>query len=465
MSKRPTSKKDCIASTSSTNTYGYAIIGDTAAGTLYAKRLIGNKVTTQISLINEGVSRTNLDNISDTDFIAQNNKTSLHFLQHEKIHMISHGDNIHQDDEDITTQQEQIIQFYVPSGALGDFISAYHIPRLGPWFTHSTETRAEKFFGQNTTKTPLNSQEVIVSNYLANLWGLTSTSSFIVKKPSILNCHYTFVVDNSDTIEREIFLDYYQLVSQESNVDYITEKNNIKFEKITTNTYNITGTDLSLESVKPIWKTNLYTYLRLATEGGLEPSPVQIPVFYRAVLPISQNAGSVDLTTLGDSGDLITTHIAFSLYDISSTKNSNLVWLVQCYTTTEDLSVVDPAGKYADTGKTLLIVEAICTKNRRNASYNMTEKEIQLKYNDKTVESGYLNQFAQIVSNVNAAYTGTTIPVDSLISDSSTCGPSGTCHDGNIVLDFAQRQSPLVTVIETIGQLYGKDLYPVISKC
>lgn len=465
MSKRPTSKKDCMNSTSSTNTYGYAIIGDTVASTLYGKRLIGNKVTTAISIINEGVSRTNMDTISDTDFITENNKTSLHFLKSEKIHMINYGDNECHDDEDVHIREEQIIQFHVPQGPLGDFISAYHIPRIGPWFTHSTESRAEKFFTRFTIKTPLNSQEVIISNYLINLWNLASTSSFIVKKPSILNCHYTFVNNYSDTESREIFLDYHQLVSQESNVDYITEANNIKFEKITNNTYNITGSDISLESVKPIWKTNLYTYLRLSTEGGLTPSQIQIPVFYRAILPISLNAGNVDLTMLSDSGDLVTTHIAFSLHDIKSTKNSNLVWLVQCYTVTEDLSVVDPAGRYADTGKTLLIVEAVCTKNRRQSSYNTAEKEIQLKYNERLVESSYLKQFAEITSNIYTAYTGATITADSLIVDSSTCGPSGTCHDSNIVVDFSQRQSPLVTVIETIAQLYGSDLYPVISKC
>lgn len=462
MSKRP-SKKNCTTSTSSTNTYGYAIIGDTVAGTLYAKRLIGNKVTTPISLINEGVSRTNLDNISDTSFVVENNKTSLQSLHPEKVHMVGYGGSENHDDA--STQQEQIIQLYTPSGPLGDFIAAYHLPRLGPWFTNSTDTRAEKFFTQNTIRTPLNSQEVTVSNYIANLWHLSSTASFIVKTPSILNCHHTFIINFNNTTERELFLDYYQLMGQESNVDYITEASNIKFTQGTGTSYNVDGSDFSLTEVRPIWKTNLYTYLRLATEGGLHPSPVNIPVFYRAILPISINAGRVDLTGLPDEGDLVTTHISFSLYDIHSNKSSNLVWLIQCYTAVEDLSVVEPSGRYADSGKTLLIIEAICTKNRRQASYNLAEKEIQVKYNDKSVESGYMRQFAEISSNIYTAYTAQTISVDELVTDSSTCGPEGTCHDGNIVVDFPQRQSPLLTVIETVGQLYGTDLYPVVSKC
>ena len=466
MSKRPTSKTNCKNSTSSTNTYGYAIIGDTAAATLYGKRLLGNHVTTPITLINEGTSRINTDGISNTTFVADNNKISLHFIKSEKIHLINYGDHDCHDDDTTNATSEQIIQFHVPSGPLGDFIAAYFIPRLGPWFTHTTDTRAEKFFTQNTVKTGLTSQETIVVGRLSSLWNLPLVNSFIVKRPSILNGHYTFVSDYGNEANREIFLDSYQVVSQESNVNYITEATNIKFETSTTSgTYDISGSGFSLQGVKPIWKTNLYTYLRLATEGGLDPSPVQIPVFYRSVIPISQNAGNVDLTSASDLGDLVTSHVTFSLYDLHNTKNSNLVWLVQAYTTIEDLSVVDPSGKYADTGKTLLIVEAICTKNRRQTTYNTSEKEIQVRYNERLVESGYLRQFAEIVAGVHNAYTNETISVDSLVSENSTCGSSGTCHDDANVVDFSQRQSPLVTMIETVGQLYGTDLYPVLSKC
>jgi hypothetical protein len=464
MSKRPTSNKCCTGSTGTTGGYGYAIIGDTVAATLYAKRLISNRITAPINLINEGVNRINFDDITDTDFIAQNNKTSLHFLKSEKIHMVTYGHNEY-NGENATCQQSQIIQFHVPQGPLGDFISAYHLPRLGPWFTHATDSRAEKFFTCNTTKSPLNAQETTVTNYLSNLWHLPQTSSFIVKKPSILNCHHTFMTDFNVDAERELFLESYQMVSQENNVDYITEATNIEFQKVSGPVYNITGNGLTVNNVKPVWKTNLYTYLRLATDGDLNPSSVQIPVFYRSVIPIPQNAGSVDLTSLTDVGDLITTHIALSLHDIHGTKNSSLAWLIQCYTTAEDLSVVEPTGKYADSGKTLLIVEAISTKNRRQATYDVAEKEIQSKYNARLVESSYLKQFATIVSNIYTAYTGSTISVDSLVSDSSVCDPSGTCRDTNYVVDFSQRQSPLVTIIETVGQLYGSDLYPIISKC
>jgi len=136
--KRPTSiaRKECANAHNSTNTYGYAIIGDTASATLYAKRLLGNKVTTPISIISEGVDRTNLEDLGDVGFVANNNLRALHNLMTEQIHMVPAGDNQNEDDDSADTQPERIIHYYIGAGPLGDFIGAYHIPRLGPWFTH-----------------------------------------------------------------------------------------------------------------------------------------------------------------------------------------------------------------------------------------------------------------------------------------------------------------------------------------
>ena len=130
-------------------------------------------------------------------------------------------------------------------------------------------------------------------------------------------------------------------------------------------------------------------------------------------------------------------------------------------TTTEDLSVVTPEGKYADSGRQLLIIEALSTKNKRRATYNTSEREIQVNYNDRIFEEGYLNQFAHIVAGVYNAYTGLLIPVDSLITESSVCSAnSGTCHDANILTDYSLRQSPMISVLELTSHLYGSEIYP-----
>lgn len=466
MSKRPTTKSrnEYLTSNNSVNTYGYAIIGDTVSSTLYAKRLLGNRVTTAITLINEGSDKVNVEDLTQTNFAANNTKRILHHLNTERIHLIPAGDtNTEDDDELVTGQTEQVFYYHIGSGQLGDFISAYHIPRVGPWFTESSNGRLEKFLTEFTLKSALNSVEINVASAIKSTWELVSTSSVVVKSPSILNCHYEFVEEHDNHIMRQLFLDAYHTVNQTANIDYINEATNIKFTSSgTSGVYNITGSNFSLTGVKPIWRTNPYTSLRIATMGGLNLSPVYLPTFYRYVASIPSINGSTGLGPLRSSGDLVTTHLTFSLSDLANPKNSALVWLVQCYTADEDLSVVDQSGRYADTGKTLLVVEAVCTKNKRKVTYNIGERKFRVNYNGRIAENGWLQQFAQIASNVNKAYTGAIIPTNTLISDVSVCGVNGTCHDGNTIVDYSVRESPMVSILELASHMYGLDIYPKI---
>lgn len=471
INKRPTTnaRKESANAHNSTNTYGYAIIGDTVSSTLYAKRLLGNLVTTPITLINEGVDRTNIDKLANLDYAAANNKRILHTLTTEQLHMIPSGDNQTEKDDIINTQTEQVLHYHVGAGPLGDFISAYHIPRLGPWFTHSLNGRLERFMSEYTIRSPLNNEELTIANKLKAVWNLPLTSSTIVKAPAILNSHYEFIQIKEDVATRELFLETYHNNNQASNVDYITEVDNLKLTPgATGGLYDITyNSGTGLMNVKPIWRTNPFTYLRLATEAGIDAGILELPTFYRAVIPISINnsgtSGGIDLSNIATGEDLITTHLTFSLYDINNPKHSALVWLSQIYTAVEDLSVTDPAGKYADSGKTLLIIEALNTKNKRKASYNKSEHEIIINYNDRIAENGYLRQFAQVVSTIYQAYTGNSISVDTLLANASICD-SGACHDGNNVVDYGLRESPMISILELASHMYGVDIYPSLGK-
>lgn len=528
MSKRPTTifRKNISTAHNAVNNYGYAIIGDTVAATIYAKRLLNNNITQPISVISEGVDRSNIEDLTDVSFAANNNKRILHYVKVEQLHMIPSGDN-NSDSDDIDIQNEQIIHYHVGSGPLSDFISAYIIPRVGPWFTHSSNGRLEKFLMESTVKSPLNTQENIIVDRLSSIWGLNKTSSMVVKGPSILDQHYEFLQIHEDTPTREIFLDTYHLVNSASNAKYITETGNLRFViSGTGGLYDITANNLSLTAVRPIWKTNPYTYLRLATEGGLNPIPLLLPTFYRAVLSIpiggtgatgvtgitgctnatgttgyvcfnctgttgmtvisgteyvcncfnssdSSNIcyvglsgiSGVNLVGLSATEDLVTTHITFGLHDIANPRHSGLAWLVQTYTTPEDLSVVHPDGKYSDNNHTLLIIEALSTKNKRRTSYNTAEHEVQVNYNDSHTENGYLRQFAHIVAGIYNAYTGGLIPVDSLVEDASICSTThGICKDANLITDYSLYQSPMVSVIEVASHLYGVDIYPNPSR-
>src|SRR3989304_7279981 len=205
MSKRPTTnaRKNCSTAHTSTNTYGYAIIGDTFASTLYAKRLLGNRVTTQITLINEGVDRTNQEGILDVSFPVDNANVILHYLGTEQLHYIPAGDDQDEDDDEIDDQVNHVIQYLVGAGPLGDFISAYYTPELGPWFPHTSDTHMERFLLNHTTNSPLNDQELTVAKFVQKTWNIKWSNSPSVTEPSIFNLHRIFTSVSTDELSRE----------------------------------------------------------------------------------------------------------------------------------------------------------------------------------------------------------------------------------------------------------------------
>jgi hypothetical protein len=553
LSKRPTTlAQQALIDLTSANSFGYAIIGDTVAATLYAKRLLGNGITTPITVISEGVDRTSIQDLLNVAFAAIHNRRILHHLMIERVHMvpvigsldvIDFAPLVPAVERDLLAlraernfaalivlaesdliaaipQIERIIHYHVGSGPLGDFIAAYHTPRLGPWFGSASAGHLERFLVNHTIKSALTSQEMTVVNRLQQIWGLPTTSSLVVKHPAILNVHYEFIRQIDDTFERELFLGDFGLVDQASNSSYATEATNLKFTQVTGTTgpilYDITANNVSLQSVRHVFKTNPFTHLRIATSGGLHPPPFMLPTFYRAVLSIPIGGtgatgspgvtggsvfvpgppgfvcvactGAVCLGTevkapMGPSGtncfigltgltgvnlvgvtgteDLITSHITFSLHDVVNPKHSSLDWLIQAYTTVEDLSVVQQDGRFADTGRTLLIVEAVSTKNRRRATFNVAENEIQINYNDPVVENGILRQFALIVASIFNAYTGAFFSVNDLLNDTSVCSSaSGICQDRNALVDYSLRESPMVTVLQLASDLYGSEIFP-----
>jgi hypothetical protein len=472
MATRPTTtiRQDCKTTIASSANNNHLIIGDTVSGTLYTNRLVRNGVTSIVHLLNEGVERLTTCDIEDVSFIVNHNKVILHHLNDEQVHLMTCGESEHDnDDQQNITFDDLIYQYYYGAGALGDFIASYLTVRVGPWFDHSTHCRAEKFVNCNTTKFTLNSAEKFVHDKIVSKWGIVSTSKVIVNEPSILNVHYKFVQYNDET-SRELFLDEYHFVNNQDNVDIYHEVENLTFNK------NGSLYDVSFDAknnsqtgtYNPIWMTNPYTYLRLANEGGYNnKNNIRLPTHYRAVIAISEsNTGGVDLTSVVADDELVTSYLAFSLYDINNPNLSNLTWLIEVYTTKEDLSVVHPAGAFSETGKTLLIVNAICTKNTRKASYSTCENEVQVRYNSYIAEDGYRKQFAKIVAGLYQIYTNTPIDPNDLINEASTCGATThICHEANRITDYVLRESPIEIAVRTLVSLYGGELYPRINKC
>ena len=487
MSHRPTTivRNQCTGGQTSINAFGYCIIGDTSAAILYAKRLLANGVITPITILTEGIDSTNVADITNTDFSALNVNTIFHYMGLEKIHNVTPGDQENEDDPDHYDQIESIYHYARGAGPLGDVISPYYIPRPGPWFDHSTNSRLQTFFLSNCVTTNLSNAESIIANRLRNLWSVPLTPNIIVKTPSIGSVHHVMVQGNEEGYTRELFLNDYNIVNEASNVTMYSGFYNLAIARggCTAGVYNVSFTmnndgsskNFTLSCVRVLWKTNPYTYLRLATEAGLDPRPIHIPASYRFVtsIPINGNTGITGITggaslvdEIDEFGDLITTDIPFSLPDLNNSKNTGLTWLAHAYTTPEDVSITCRQGKYSSIGNTLLIVEAVCVKNRRSTEYLIGQKELKQKYNNRIHERNYVTQFAKIASDVYLAYTGITLDPQLLIQDTTICSTAGQCSDADIITEYSIRESPVVTALEIGVNLYNNlEIYQAAGGC
>lgn len=523
MSRRPTTKAkhSCATTSSSNNNYGYAPIGDTVAATLYAQRLQGNNVPgNQITLINEGFNNTSTPNVQATDFIPENSSEMKVYLNSQIIRYHPAPDDPNVDDDEDTcpthglTNVKQTVTYYYGAGPLGDFITAYIIPRVGPWFNLSNHNnRFLSFIKSATMQLAQTSNEKIVTANLLKIYSCTggtgglgecgcnnnlsssggcvklvATDIPIVDQPSILTTNYVFTQMVNNTLTRQLFLNTYRTINAKGSV-YKSQVKNFFFHPLTPggpltvgSPVNITaasnggvggtGQYFSLSNVLPQWKTNPYTYLRLANNAGIKTGTLEIPTFYRAVLSIPElnSVSGVDLresgaTGRGYLGDWVTSYVSFSLPDMSNLTNENLGWMLQAYTTVEDFASVT-SGAFAATGSTLLIIEGISTTNLRATNFNTPKQHIHVNYNDRCTESNHLSQFTSIVSNVYKAYTGATIDPNTLLfGDMGSVCQNNTCYDSNIISDVQTRESPMTTVLLMSSVLYNSGIYPNPSKC
>ena len=471
MSNRPSTKCNKTCSSTNVNT---AVIGDSAAATLYSKRLLNHGLSLPLNMITEGMDSTNIDGISDVKFIECHIRSILHFLKSEQFHYIPTGKNDSDCECDASevpcVNIERIIKYYVGAGPLGDFISAYIVPRVGPWFSHSSDSYLTRFFERYTMRECLSTQEKLIVQQLKAIWGIPCTESVMVNKPSILGIHYIFARRGQCEHTRELFLNELGEVTNRSNTDLYTESGKLHFEAAAERGfYNVTGDNLDIQNFKLAFMTNPYSYLRIITEGGLCPKTMRLPTFYRAVYPIPMSTsststnfcGNIDYCGLkGSLGDSVITHTTFSLHDLNNPKNNTLAWLGQAYTTKEDLSVICQNGLYAGEDKVLLIVEAVNTKNKRKVQYSASHKELQIYYNSPRIEYGFLLQFARIVADLILAHSGITVDPLTLIERSGVCSIDGACHENSFVMDYTHRESPMVTVLQMASNLYRSDIFP-----
>lgn len=466
------------------------IFADSAADTLYALRVLRNigVNTGTVIIVNEGNDNIvgNVDEISNIAFPVLHTSDILKYLKVERIHLLPEGA---QPDDPTSGPINKIIEYYLGAGPNGDAIAQYHVPYIGPWFFGPDNTSLGRFFSQYTVTFELNAQEKMIVNRLSTLLNIAQTKSPFVRSGAILNRQITLLIEqagtfgNEDIYVRNLFLEQYESVLHNVTIannvsEIILERGNPACPSLwnlnpASNTSNpYVQRNISADCVKPSFKLDPFSYLRIAATSGYSNKNLFLPTFYRAVIPIPINNSNnssgltingIDFSDIVPTSDLIYTHNSFSL---GGAKNSNgLSWIFDVYTTKEDLSVVNTNGVYAGPNGLLLIVEAYSFHNVRTAYYDTNTNATILRYNSCRTEERFIAEFAEVVALIYMSMVGTTISAASLISNISVCFNSSVsggsiCQDTVHIRDYATRQSPLTYVAILASVLYGLRILP-----
>lgn len=458
------------------NAAAITLIGNTGHVFVYAARILKKGYTGPISILVEGTNNMNEEDTQRTNFVVEQNDNMLEFLQSERIYFQRAGDGgrLHVDEDPACFDGDLTIDYHVGSGVIGDFISSYIVPRAGPWFNPTRKEQLTDFATNQTTRNCLTAVEGFLVEKLRQKFALDPTNEFIVNVPSISTQTSTFVKrEGGRYVWRNLFGKIYEDVMSAGNVSLYTNVTGLQFGPGT-----MEGTDLvtfmscdgsqSLDNNTVVWKTNPYTFLRLATMGGLDPNVMKIPVSYRAVVSIPENnvrTGGVDLTNAPHLGDMVTSIITFCINELSRAGgNCKPEWLCQAYTSREDTSQVNGNNLYADAGRTLLIVEMISLRNTRKTSYNTNKAQCTVVMNRRSSEMYHLKQAATLVAAIYTGLTGIPLDPSTIISPQSIC-QVGVCSEHVRLTSFVRRETSLSIVCELLNHLYGGRGYPVAGKC
>lgn len=500
MSIRPSSIYTCGPNTGTViDNPVYVIIGNTSLATIYAKKLIlALDLTPQIQLpeiyiLSSGVDQTsNVNAIESLSYAATNSRLILRDLVSERIHnVLTSSEN---NNGAANRLYEEYYEYFYGSGPLGDSITNYYNPMIGPWFTYDTGSNISDFITNWTIKYSLKANSTIIMNRLVTFLGLHITSSVIATKPSILNQNFIFVdrKDEKHALERQIFYPTYLESKIPTGVNYINRVNNIYIEDTTSSCYkNVYYSTTNAPNTVPLkdacilWANNFYSYVRILGTSDLSYGKIKVPVFYRYVVAIPKVnlATGLNLNNMEMNencvGDGITTRLTFTCVDpVPVNKNPpNLsftgtpTWNISVYTTDEDLGgQFLQGGQYVnpctDTtrcpclpNQTLLVVEGTSLTNRRLLSWDELNLSVSALLNSNSIELATYNNFQLICNYVYMAYTGFGL----INLGNQSCTTDGICIDMNPADHTFNRESPQTMVLRLISSLFGSATYPTLN--
>jgi len=420
-------------STRATSSYDHTvIIGDTAEAVLYAYRLVVKQGKSNVVLLCQGIDGLlNNPDVTHLDFALSYYGNKADYFSPIRTSYIKQVNS--QGELDTSIQSECEFTF-LPWGPLGSVIYQL-ILDIGPWFNTKTKGNVQNKINDQTIKSPYTTVETKVADYIKLTYNLQTSTSVIVKSPSVIYSHYYLCLEDNQNMNeiRNIFYDQYQdlILSTSNNFTFYPQVLNVQFSEGASSGYKLefssNTSDVILDNCDVIWKTIPQQFQQMAIQGGVQVLPTNMPVQYRAVIALPVAAAG--LTGVDPLLDGTTSRVSFSLCDLNQPKNKPTIgWLVTAYTTNFDVVT----GQSANTPTyTLLIVSAVSIgSHTRKVTFSPQSQELQVYYDDPVTEQIYFENFQEIVSSVYHGYTGSdpsSVPEFTTLTGSNKAQDVTTC--------------------------------------
>lgn len=468
----------CREVTPDCKTTNYLVLGSSFAAQYRIARLLNNGVTGQIYHLVEGASRINNNCVSATTFAQTNIRNILQYgIPEQILTTVSSGENDSEiDDFCDTTDTSTVTQWWAGNGVNGDTIFAPYFIRPSSYFLQGINSnRIEQFWKSANLDQPLNTAETQLANEVINEFNIgDSLRNLVVKLPSVLRRIYPGLVENYNGLGnlRQLYSQLADRNYSAPNVTLYSEIVGLTFALQNNGLYNVSalsGLNGIIHDVKVIWATNPFTYLRLATNGGITPQPsLPMPITYRFTIPIPRiNNQGINIPT-EHGGDLITTFNGFSLHDSKHPKSTySIDWVFAVYTSDEDLATFDQKGRYAADGYTLLQIDAIHIAGpKRQTTFNIAQQQLISRRAPASQEAQSRAFFLEVVAAVYLIYTGLVFDPLNFDPNTSICTTDGLCSDNITLTTTPDRELPLFTVMNATNLLYPSPNFPNINgKC
>lgn len=431
--------------------YPVVIIGNTSSVTLYIKKLLSAGFKKEIYGIINGGNSTEEETVKKTSYNPDN---PVRLLKHINPVKFSY---IHCDKD-----KNEVLNYHSPSGVNGEFVSAYIVPRVGPWFSYSnTDKSANNFFMQSSKEKILSVQVLELISKLASMFNIPTTNQIFNDGPCILAKEYIMIEDRQT---RQLYNKELKKIMTKSNVNLYTRTKNIRIDAIGNGLYNMkfcntqNNQDINITMTNVLWKNEAHSFIIDSSTTNVVNVAIKNPVTYRFYISIPKNnsdKGGINIDSLTTFPDGTSMYISFSLPDLLGTSdNSNVVWLGQCYTTDVDYSGNDE-GRAAKKGNTLLIVEMVNLVYKRKIQHLTATSEDIIYITDESQETYWENSCARAIQIIYKAVTGTEISRAQILDRKPVTTDTNIVQANTSFTSFFVRECSIINVMEQARHLYN----------